>query len=198
MAEPAACRDDADLTDRGVLVKTFWDAVDHGAPRLQSIPGLIKRILETGAWRRRVQNGRLYEHDRFLDFITAKPFAGCGYDPAQIEKLIEDDAEALLMWRRAVAQTPGKRTDLNDNIIEVKRQTGTSRAYTLDRLSRESPDLYDAVCRGEMSANRAAISAGFRKKPEPLHSIRKLLPELSLEDLDQLIEEAHEQRRRRT
>lgn len=191
MAEPVACRDDADLNDRGILVKTFWDAVDHGAPRLQSIPGLIKKILQTEAWRRRLHKGRLFEHESFLDFLTAKPIAGCGYDPSQIEKLIEDDAETLAMWRKAVTAPEGgdKRSEAyttNDNIISGKARQGTSLAYTLDRLSRETPDLYQAVCRGELSANRAAIQAGFRKPPAPFEQIAKLLPKLTAEERQKL------------
>jgi hypothetical protein len=178
MAESAACDDDTDLKDRGVLVKTFWDAVDHGAPRLQSIPALIKKILETGAWRRRMHNGKLYEHERFLDFLTAKPQSGCGYDPAQIEKLIESDTETLGMWRKAVTAPAHVKRDDNYNVI-VKPQQGNSRAYTVDRLSREAPGLYQAVVRGELSANRAAIEAGFRKPPKPFDQIRKLLPKLT-------------------
>jgi hypothetical protein len=37
----------------------------------------------------------------------------------------------------------------------------TTRAYTLSRLSRESPALHAAVIAGDMSANTAAIEAGF-------------------------------------
>lgn len=73
-----------------------------------------------------------------------------------------------------------KRGD-SDNIT-IKSERGTSKAYTLDRLSRESPGLYEAVCRNEMSANRAAIEAGFRKPPNPLAQIKKLLPKLTPEE----------------
>jgi hypothetical protein len=47
----------------------------------------------------------------------------------------------------------------------VKRGNGL--AYTLTRLSRERPDLYARVIARppQMSANKAAIEAGIRKKP---------------------------------
>jgi hypothetical protein len=186
MAEQPACADDADLKDRGVLVKTFWDAVDHGAPRLQSIPGLIKKILETGAWRRRLHNGKLYEHGRFLDFLTAKPQSGCGYDPSQIEKLIEHDNDTIVLWRKAVTAPAHRLPISSDNITTSKPERGTSKAYTLERLSREAPGLYEAVNRGEMSANRAAIEAGFRKPPKPFNLIIKLLPKLTEAERRQL------------
>jgi hypothetical protein len=44
---------------------------------------------------------------------------------------------------------------------------GTSLAYTLDRLHRERPDLYAKVVAKEMSDNKAAIAAGFRKQLSP-------------------------------
>jgi hypothetical protein len=187
MAEQPASADDADLKDRGVLVKTFWDAVDHGAPRLQSIPGLIKKILETGAWRRRLHNGRLYEHERFLDFLISKPFSGCGYDPEQIEKLIEHDNDTIVLWEKALHEKPGPKSF--DNVKRTRgASTGNSKAYTLSRLSREAPGLYEAVNRGELSANRAAIEAGFRKPPKPFDQIKKLLPKLTDEERQRLKE----------
>lgn len=70
-------------------------------------------------------------------------------------------------------------TYTTDNNITSGRVTGTSRAYTLDRLSREAPGLYEAVCRKELSANAAAIQAGFRKRPAPFEQIKKLLPKLT-------------------
>lgn len=187
MAHPAACTDDADLNDKGELVQSFWNAVDQGSSRLQSLPGLIKKILQTEAWRRRMHKGRLFEHDRFLDFLTTKPFAGCGYDPTQVEALIKDDPETLAMWRKAVTAAEG-RPKTGYNVTSKERVTGNSRAYTLDRLSRESPGLYEAVCRGELSANRAAIEAGFRKPPKPFDQIKKLLPKLTEAERRQLRE----------
>ena len=38
---------------------------------------------------------------------------------------------------------------------------GTSRAYALARLDRDRPDLAQRVLSGELSANAAAIEAGF-------------------------------------
>lgn len=49
--------------------------------------------------------------------------------------------------------------------MRLEPAQGTSRAYTLTRLESERPDLYERVCRKELSANAAAIEAGFRKPP---------------------------------
>ena len=67
----------------------------------------------------------------------------------------------------------GKRTDLVDNVNEVtnKPSKGNSRAYTLDRLHREAPKLYARVVAKELSANRAAILAGFRHEKTALEQL---------------------------
>jgi hypothetical protein len=63
----------------------------------------------------------------------------------------------------------GARTDLihhSDNIIRSeKAEQGSSRTYTLNRLRRDAPELFDAVIAGKLSPNAAAIEAGFRRKP---------------------------------
>ena|GEM_PF-6442133 len=51
----------------------------------------------------------------------------------------------------------------DDNIMDCSSQ-GTSRSYTLTRLSKDRPDLFEKVVEGDMSANAAAIEAGFRPK----------------------------------
>lgn len=195
MAEDTAYAADADLIDRGTLVKAFWDAVDRGAPRLQSIPGLIKKILQTDAWRCRTHNGQVYEHEHFLDFLTAKPAAGCGYDPAQIEKLIGDDDEALTLYRKAASARRAQEIDQRDRDrksvqpvgapmgnknASVEKQscithsdviqdcfypTGTSSARALRALRAHHPEIHARVLAGEMTPNAGMVAAG-RRKPQ--------------------------------
>jgi hypothetical protein len=90
---------------------------------------------------------------------------------------IKDDPAVLAMWREAV--TPAKHVhhaDVgNSNIKEPKN----SKAYQLSRLKRSHPNLFEAVCRGELSANAAAIEAGFRKKPTAFEQVTRLLPKLT-------------------
>lgn len=49
-----------------------------------------------------------------------------------------------------------------------KNPAGNSRAFTLSRLKKDAPELFDRVVAGELSANAAAIEAGFRKKQTPM------------------------------
>jgi len=50
---------------------------------------------------------------------------------------------------------------------------GTSREYTVRRLKRDRPDLAAMVIGGAMSANAAAIEAGFRRRDTPVDTLRR-------------------------
>ncbi len=82
-----------------------------------------------------------------------------------------------------------------NNIILKTPQKGTSRQYTLARLQRDRPDLAQAVLSGEMSANAAAISAGFRKRSVSVYpddaqrTIAMLLQHFDPETLKLIIEQ---------
>jgi len=74
-----------------------------------------------------------------------------------------------------------------DNINSVSEpKGGTGKTYTLRRLARDRPDLLDRVEAGELSANAAAIEAGFRSKPSPADVVAKMLPKLSREELERV------------
>jgi len=67
----------------------------------------------------------------------------------------------LTLWRTAAVGGQGARNDLQhrDNVTKLDR--GNSKAYTLARLASEAPGLHAEVCAGKLSANAAAIKAGF-------------------------------------
>jgi hypothetical protein len=54
--------------------------------------------------------------------------------------------------------------EFQGNNITLKLSRGTSETYIVRRLRRDRPDLAERVERGEMSANKAAVEAGFRDK----------------------------------
>lgn len=177
------------LTDKGNLVESLWHAVDNAAGNLENIPALVCRVIKTGAWQKRVQDGEVFEHSRFIDFITAKPLSGCGWPPGKVEALIKGHSEVEELWEHVMKMPPGTRTDLVDNINEVEgRSTGTSRRYILSRLKREDPKLFKQVVDGKLSANAAAIKAGFRRKLTPFEQIQKLILKLTDKERRQLRE----------
>lgn len=131
---------------------------------LSSFPGLMKEIIREKAWERREHNGRIYELPSLKDLVTRKPLEGWGEDPAAIEALLKSDPEALQMWNNEMKQKPGPKPDnYVNNVNEIKRKKGNSKAHTLDVLKRKAPEKFRAVCNGELSANAAMIAAGLRK-----------------------------------
>lgn len=155
----------------------------HG---LKLVPRLIKRAITEEVWKERLVHQTKKEIAGFASFqkyIEARPPEGLGATLDLIEKLIKDDEEMLVQFRQI---TTGKkhvhRADDNDNII-IKSHQGTSRAYTLDRLKRERPDLFEKVKAGKLSANAAAIEAGFRKQTPPIDRVLKLLSKLTRSQL---------------
>lgn len=163
-------------------------AIRHGVGRLDAVPGLIKRIIKEELWReRKVETGEIVKLKSFRELITAKPYAGWDTDPAKIEAVIRDDPEVLTLWEKEMQVGKGTRTDLVDNINHVRASKGTSRAYTASRLKRDRPDLFAKVVAGKLSANAAAIKAGFRKKKTALEQLNYWWGKASKEEREEFI-----------
>ena len=85
--------------------------------------------------------------------------------------VIQDDAEALALFREAMVDGPGGDKKSEDRIIHniVMNDTvqGNSKSYTVSRLKRDRPDLFERVVAGELSANRwpkpIAGTASYRR-----------------------------------
>ena len=138
---------------------------------LTGLADMIVVVLRDEAWRRRrIRTGEIVECASFLEFLTAPPLKGCGEDVTKVEKLLKDDAEALRMFREATTRPRGGRR-VNGDIRTIEPERGTTRAYTLDRLHRTDPALYQRVVKGELSANAAAIQAGLRKHKTALDQL---------------------------
>ena len=180
----------ADLKRRGIYVSNLQMALSEGEHGLSAVPGHIRKIIEEDMWQDRIvqATGERAQYDRFTEFIADSPPEGLGTDIGMLKRMCAEDEEALRLLRAAL-KSQGRRTDLAsdtdlagsadpagsadlvDNINEVGRSSGTSKSYTLDRLAREDPKLYEKVTCGELSANQAAIKAGFRDKKAsiPVH-----------------------------
>lgn len=153
---------------------------------LKHFPDMVIECIEQETWK------LLYCRDKGRNFESAREYFlhnepdGVGLEDRRGTELLHSHPKALKLWRESMTGKGGRPKN-DDNVTSFEgRKTGNSKAYTLDRLSHESPGLYEAVCRGEMSANRAAIEAGFRKPPKPFDQIRKLLPKLTEEERQQL------------
>jgi hypothetical protein len=91
----------------------------------------------------------------FADYCQTPPPYGLGRLPAVVH------AEAEIRLREGRGR-PSKDEKDNNVMISPKRQ-GNDRSYLLARLKRDRPELAARVEAGQLSANAAAIEAGFRK-----------------------------------
>jgi hypothetical protein len=179
---------DDELLYGGKLVKILWDEVDHNIRALEGIPLTVKRIIETKAYLKREYDGKIWENSSLAEFITCSPLKGCGWPLDKVERLIKDDPEVLAMWRDALTAPVGvhrKDSDDSDNVTIRNDGRGNSKAYTASRLMHERPDLFDRVIKKELSVNKAAIEAGFRRQSftvsdDPRGALRSIISDLVL------------------
>jgi hypothetical protein len=176
------------LTENGQLVDALRIALSQ-TEGIDSTPAILRRVLDEDAWRDRLEHridGR-YTFDTFEEFAEAKPLDGLGMHVADIEAILKvRDEHDLLRQLREACKHQGKR-NLRNNVTEARR--GNSRSGTLDRLHREHRKLYDQVIAGELTANAAAIEAGFRKPTASVpvdtaeHAVAALNRRFSLDEI---------------
>jgi hypothetical protein len=170
------------------------DAVDQC--NLSSVPRAVKWVIEKRSWRERYEHMRVWRFDRFADFITAKIVdGGCGWEPQLVEGLLakSGDIDAIAMFRKAMTAPKHVHADASNR--SIKPRHGTTAAYTLARLMEERPDLYERVKAGEISANAAAVEAGWRRKPTALDQLRRWWGRASDEERRTFDREREEERR---
>ena len=177
--------------ERGQLCQSTIESLYEATGGLKQFPGLLKKIIDNEAWKRRINKGRVIELSSLRELITEKPIRGWGEDPRKVEAVIKDDPECLAKFREAMKEQ-GRRTDLCSNPTEVTGQPSNERgkAYTCERLRRESPELFEEVKAGRMSANAAAIKAGIRKKSTPEDACLKAFRKCS--DLTEMLRRLQE------
>ena len=179
--------------EKGQIAVTTVQCFTRADGSLASFPGLLKRVIQEKVWERRIHNGHLIELPNLRALITEKPIRGWGQNPDKIQAVIQDDAEALALFREAMVDGPGqpKTTEaksINDNVINTLSSQGNSKAYTVSRLKRDRPDLFEKVVAGELSANKAAIEAGFRRKPTTIEQIKTLWSKATLDEQSEFIQ----------
>jgi hypothetical protein len=157
--------------EKGQLCDITMSAIHYGCSKLDSIPVYLRRIIENRAWEcRQVKMRGVVQLANLRELITKEPMEGWGENPERIEGLIKHDPEVLVLWREAMKGQAGRpKMGSNPTILEKDR----GKAYTVSRLQREAPELFAQVVAGTLSANAAAIQAGFRKKPTALEMLMK-------------------------
>lgn len=160
----------ADGVKAGLLVDSASHALRDGSYGLKEFPERLEKILRTSAWKRRVipQNDEEVEFASFAVFVETPILKGLGSTVEQVQKLCvgRGVVEALL---DAALQGKHGGDKSNVNNVNVARPQGNARQRVIRRLRQEGKGgLLDQVLSGELSANAAAIEAGFRR---PMRSV---------------------------
>jgi len=165
-------------------------ALSHGETSLSTFPKLLRRIIDERAWEsRRVPGKGIVTMQSLRELVTTPPVTGWGEEPSKIEAVIRDDAEVLAMWREAMKGRAGrpKADDKTRRNPTALKTDDRGRAYDLSRLQRARPDLFAQVAAGALSANAAAIEAGFRRRKGPRERAVAALRALSPKERTEII-----------
>lgn len=85
-------------TGNAVLVNALSSSVRSTINGMESVPGLVRQVLEEGSWRSfTTPRGEHVAHETFESFITAKPSKGLGYSVDELVRILTDDRETLHM-----------------------------------------------------------------------------------------------------
>jgi hypothetical protein len=185
--------------ERGQLCQSTIESLYEATGGLKQFPGLLKRIIASKAWERRMSKGKVIELASLRELITEKPVRGWGEDPKKVEAVIKDDPEALVMFREAMKTHNNQHTRKCDNVTPAKggEGTGNSRAYSIDRVKREcDEETIAAVMADKIKPHAALVKAGI-KRDRQLYinksmedfadNLRKKLTEDELKELGRLL-----------
>jgi hypothetical protein len=126
--------------EKADLCLSASESIRRGGDFLERFPRMLRKIIEAEAWEgRKLKTGEIITGSSLVDLVTSKPLRGWGITKDKVEALIREDVELLVMFREAVKGQEGGDTTGN-KITSAARVTGTSKAYTLARLSKESPE----------------------------------------------------------
>jgi hypothetical protein len=144
-------------------------------------------VAEDGAWRWQAFSSqeREYKYTTFRDYL--KRWSQFGIE--DLKRLFTDDAQILTLLEKADTGQHG-----GDRKSEYFKSSNTTldnpdrgKAYTLRRLEKDAPSLFQKVLNNELSANAAAIVAGFRKKPSPYDQLVKAWEKASDQEREEFL-----------
>lgn len=100
--------------------------------------------------------------------------------------------EAVVLGRRGGDRRSEAAKEYQGNNVTLKER-GNATDYTVARLRRDQPELAERVIKGELSANAAAIQAGFRIKTlsvplDPERAAQALKRHFTRDELQRLVE----------
>ena len=194
----------APLMSDAERVNLLQEYVASGADDLDMVTRLVGKVIESGAWREfTTPNGFPVRHRTFHDFVTADRWDGLGTSrDALVGWVREQDPDVASAveraWREEVpaALKSAGRPSGNGSATTNSGQsiTGKTADGILARLKRDDPETAQKVINGELTANAAARSKGWRKprilltSPESIaNGLRKHLTADELNELKELL-----------
>lgn len=145
------------------VINALQQEMGRGSAKLfDVVPTLLRTVIDEKAWLGRTDKaGRPFE--TFESFVTHPLWWGLESTVGDLLAYCRNAADVQQMINAELAAAPkhvgrGHRTDI------VNPNSGNAATYALRRLKRDWPDLADQVVKGALTANAAAIAAGFRKK----------------------------------
>ena len=151
------------------VLQDAQDCLSRGEGAFGALPSVVKSMIRDEVWKHLTDK----EGECFADFPSFVEYSLWWGLETSYDRLIEfckDDAECrqMLLEQMTVSPNPGgngsnQYSSKGDNVTFAPNPRGNSAAHTLRRLKRDNPELAERVVNGELSANAAAIEAGFRK-----------------------------------
>lgn len=156
------------------VLQDAQECLSRGEGAFGALPSVVKSMIRDEVWKHLTdKNGECFAD--FPSFVEYKLWWGLETRYDRLIEFCKDDAECrqMLLEQMPVAgpeeggapqgnQNAAKDKNNRDN-IKVESHRGTSAPHTLKRLKRDNPELAERVVNGELSANAAAIEAGFRR-----------------------------------
>jgi len=155
--------------------------IDGGERAFDLVPMTLANVINERQWADQPdQDGNPFTS--FEKFVTHKLWWGLESTIDDLRAFCRKRPDVVRLILAEVDQLPahgGERKDASEQGDIVTLDRGNAATYTLKRLKRDAPELFQQVVDGHLSANAAAIEAGFRKKLTPFEQIEKLIPKLT-------------------
>jgi len=162
------------------VLQDAQECLSRGEGAYGALPSVVKSMIRDEVWKHLAdKNGKCFAD--FPSFVEYNLWWGLETSYDRLIDFCRDDAECrqMLLEQMPAVSKPGapegnsnaaKENNKPDNIRVDSNSYGTSATHTLKRLKRDNPELAERVVNGELSANAAAIEAGFRKPTITLQS----------------------------
>jgi hypothetical protein len=189
----------------GNIIHSLSQNIASGITGLSIVPRQVTRIIKEDMWKRYVvkPTGEEVTYNNFREFLETPLPKGLGISVDDLKRLCGNDPELLTSISEVTTLKQGgnnnpkgsnQHFEIDEEPEEVKHDIimldlpkkapqGTSKEYGLRRLKKETPELHEAVVRGDKSVHEACVEAGFRKKPSPVKTAQEAVKKMSEKEL---------------